>query len=542
MNEHIGKVQQLKQASWAKNIEWWIKDNNIVTERRLPFEFTNHGFLRDIINDWHPVQTGRKAAQVGWTTAMILKTMYAARYRGWNIIYTLPTFNDIGEFASKINPIIENNPILGEWTKDKNTTFQKKIGDRFIYYRGTSSNKEQKKKMESGTGIMLTSDLNVHDESDRSDQVIMEQYESRGEASEYKGRWYFSNPTVPKTLTQDLWEISDQKHWFIKCPHCGFLQWLDYFKNIDKIAGIFMCQKCFKEIDDDTRRAGFWVKKYRDRTNVSGYWIPHMICPWITAKELIESERTKSKQYFYNFRLGLPYRGTDVVVDKTVILKNLVHGEPNFKTKNVMGVDTGIIQHYVLGNEQGIFKIGKGDWKTVERLMKTYEVVSVFDALGDLTKPRKLKDKYMGKVWLSYFKKDKDSPKTIRWDDDEMAVYADRSKIIQRVVDEFVDGKIKFYEMGPEDLREYIEHWETASQVVEKDTLGIERKVWQTEGNNHLLMATIYFYLALLRAGEGEILDDEGGRSLYPKAHDAQSPSPKEEAKKMAEGEGDWRA
>lgn len=540
MSDDLSKVESIKQESWGKRIHWWIRDNKIVTEKRLPFEFHNHRFLIDIMNDWHPLQAGDKGSQVGWTTAMILKTLYAAKYKGWNIIYTLPTFSDVGEFASKINPIIDNNPILGEWTKDKDTTFQKKVGDRFVYYRGTSSNREQKKKMESGTGIMLTSDLNVHDESDRSDQVIMEQYESRLEASEYKGKWYFSNPTVPKTLTQKVWEISDQKHWFVKCSHCGHLQYLDYFRNVDKIAEIFMCHKCFKEIDDDTRRNGFWVKKYRDRTIASGYWIPHMICPWITAKEMIETERTKSKQYFYNFRLGLPYRGSDVIVDKTVILKNIIYGKPNLKTKNVMGVDTGIIQHYVLGNEQGIFKIGKGDWKTVTRLMKTYEVVSVFDALGDLTKPRKLKEKYWGKIWLSYFKKDKDSPKTIKWDEEEMAVYADRTKIIQEVIDSFVDGEIKFYEMRPEDLMEYIEHWETLSQIEEKDSLGIIRKIWQTEGNNHFLMATVYFYLALQRAGEGEILDDNKRRSLYPKVHDDQAPSPKDEAKKMTHGDGDW--
>jgi len=253
----------------------------------------------------------------------------------------------------------------------------------------------------------------------------------------------------------------------------------------------------------------------------------------------IEKENTTSKQYFLNFVLGLPYRGSDIVVDKQLILKNIVYDEPNLKVKNVIGVDTGLTMHYVLGNEQGVFKTGSTkDWDEIELLMKKYDTLAVFDALGDLTKPRKLRDKYRGKVWLCYFKKDKDTPKAIKWDGKEMAVYVDRSKIIQRVIDDFVDDKLKFYEMTPEDLTDYIKHWETLYQVIEKDTLGIERKVWQTEGENHLLFATVYFYLALLRRGQGELISWQ--REEKSKVHNPQAPSPKEEAKKQGV-KIDWR-
>lgn len=535
------KLISLKKASWEREILFFLEDNRILTEKGTSLEFTNHKFLKDIFEDWTPIQTARKASQVGFSTMMILKTLYASKYKKWNIIYGLPTFNDVGQFVpSKVNPIIEQNSILAQWTKDKDTIFQKKVGERFIYYRGVSSSKTEKEKMESGTGIMFTSDLNTFDESDRSDQVILMQYDSRLEASDYKGKWYFSNPTHPGTLTQQLWDKSDQKHWFVKCPHCGELQYLDYFKNVDKEREIFVCIKCQKEIDNDTRRNGFWVKKYRDR-DISGYWISHLVCPWISAKDLIKSEATKSKQYFYNFNLGLPYRGSDVVVDKEVILKNIVYGQPNLKADNVMGVDTGLTMHYVIGNKQGIFKIGNTkDWDEIEFLMKKYNTMNVFDALGDLTKPRQLRDKYRGKVWLCYFKRDKDRPEGIKWDSDEMAVYIDRSKGIQRVIDDFVDGRIRFYEMRPEDLIDYILHWETLSQIEETDSIGITRKVWETEGENHYLMATIYFYLALLKAGKGETVewqgDDGTPKAANPKAPDINKILEEQEMEKI-----DWR-
>jgi len=533
------ELQAYLNARWEGSILRWIKDNAIRTEKGEILEFTNHGFLKDIFEDWTPIQTARKASQVGFSTMEILKSLYAAKYKEWNIIYTLPTFNDVGQFVpAKVNPIIEQNRVLTQWTKDKDTIFQKKVGQRFIYYRGASSGKTQKEEMESGTGIMLTSDLLVMDESDRSTQAILEQYESRLEASDYRGKWYFSNPTHPGTLTQQMWEKSDQKHWFVKCPHCNELQYLDYYENVDKNREIYICKKCHKEIDDDTRRNGLWVKKYSERKEVSGYWISHLICPWISAKSLIESEATKGKQYFYNFNLGLPYRGSDVVVDAQTILKNTVGGE-NFKLQNVIGVDTGLTMHYVLGNKQGIFKTGSTkDWDEIESLMRKYEATAVFDALGDLTKPRQLRDKYRGRVWLCYFKRDKDKPEAVKWEPKEMAVYADRSKIIQRVIDEFVDGKIKFY-MRPDELGTYISHWETLAQIEETDSIGITRKVWETDGENHLLFATIYYWLALQKSGEAKIMGYEAPDGTKT-AHDPRAP----DIKKIEEEQGnrvDWR-
>lgn len=534
------QFKSIKKASWEENILWWVIDNEIKTESGRPFEFRDHAFLKDIFLDWTQVQVSAKASQIGYSSMAIAKSLYACKYRKWNIIYTLPTFGDVGQFVpSKVNAIIQQNPILTEWTHDKDTIQQKKVGDNFIYYRGTASQKTAKEKMESGVGTMFSADLLYMDESDRSDQIILEQYESRLEASKYKGKRYFSNPTVPGTLTQKIWEKSDQKHWFIKCPHCNEIQWLDYYKITDKERGIYACQKCNREITDDTRRNGFWVKKYNNR-DISGYYIPHTICPWISAKDLMEAEETKTKQYFCNFNLGLPYRGSDITVDKETILKNIVYDEPNFKVKNVIGVDTGLTMHYVLGNKQGIFKTGSTkDWDEIEFLMKKYEATAVFDALGDLTKPRKLRDKYRGRVWLSYFKRDKDSPEAIKWDSSSMAVYAERSKIIQRVIDDFVDGNMKIY-IKPEELTTYIEHWETLYQIKEVDKLGIERKKWETSGNNHLLFATVYFYLALLKSGNAKVIDWQ--RKKVSKAHNPQSPSPKKIAEQSAMKEKtDWR-
>ena len=496
------KVDRYKTLMASRYCLPWIIFNEIKGESGTKLEFKNHAFLMDIYDDWTPIQTVRKSSQVGYSTMMILKSLWAMRYKGWNIIYLLPSFADVQQFVPpKVNAIIQQNPILQEWTRDKDTILQKKVGNHFIYYRGTLSRKSQSEKIESGVGIMFTADLLVADESDRSDQKILEQYESRLEASDYRGKWYFSNPSHPNTISQKLWEKSDQKHWFVKCPHCGewqYLSWPDSIKD-----GKFICKKCGGEITDEARRKGEWIRRYRDR-DISGYWINQLMAPWHSAKEIEEQAKTKTSDYFYNFILGLPYRGADVVVDQDLILQCIDYGMPNLLQDNVLGVDTGIKKHYVLGNKQGIFKIGVTEsWEDIELLIRKYDVrVAVFDAMPDITEPRKLQQKYLGIVWLSYFKKEIRKADYIKWDRATHTVYSDRGKMLGLLVDEFSDKKIRF-QMKPNDLELYIKHWQRVYKRKEKNNLGIEEEIWDSDGEDHFAFATIYWRLALEKIGGG---------------------------------------
>ena len=495
--------EEIMELSRRKSCLCWAYDHQIKNEKGIQLEFQNHKFLKDIFDDLAPVQACRKASQIGFSTMMILKSLWMAQYRKFQIIYTLPTFQMVSEFvSSKVNPIISQNVLLTSWTKDKDSIFQKKIGNGFLNYRGASSTEKQGSELESGTGIMLSADLLIMDEADRCSQIILEQYESRLSASDYKGKWYFSNPTVPHTKSQEVYHQSDQKHWFIKCEHCGKWQYLDYWKNVKDYK--FVCEKCGGEISDEVRRNGQWVKKYQNR-DISGYWLPHLISPWISAKEIQEAYENKSKQYFYNFVLGLPYIGSDITVNKDIILRNIDNTEPNFQEHNVLGVDQGLQKHWILGNKQGIFAMGMTeDWQDIEELIRVYDIeCAVFDALPDLTEPRKLRDKYPGKIWLSYYKKEIRKADYVKWDEKTHTVYSDRSKLFQLAIDDLVSKRTRF-QMKPQELGEYIRHWETLYKTSEKDILGLERDVWQTTGDDHFAHAHLYWRLALLRNAEGE--------------------------------------
>jgi hypothetical protein len=145
---------------WQESCFLWAKDNKIKNEKGDVLEFTDHRFLADIYDDYTPIQVALKASQVGFSTMAIVKSFHAACYRGYNQIYTLPTSGDVLNFVPpKVNPLIIHNPVFQNLVKDKDTIYQKQVGDRFIYYRGTFSSKSEKEKMEGGTGIMISSDI-----------------------------------------------------------------------------------------------------------------------------------------------------------------------------------------------------------------------------------------------------------------------------------------------------------------------------------------------------------------------------------------------
>ena len=335
----------------------------IKTEVGRKLDFKQHLFLFDIYNDFSPLQVIYKASQVGFSTLATLKTLWLAKNKGMDIIYTLPTAHDVTDFVGgKINRIIAQNPILMDYVKDRDTIEQKRVGENVIYYRGTWTEK---------AALMVSSDLNIYDEEDRSNQKVIAQYASRLQHSKYKWEWHFSNPSAEGNGVSRYWEVSDQKHWFIKCPHCKKKQFLSWPDSIDKDKKVFICKTCYKELSNEDRRVGEWIAKYRlgedmitkngkpAKRAYSGYWISLLMCPWVKAEEILDAYNTKSEEYFYNFILGLPYVGSGNKVTYDVIRRNFTDEINDQKDRVIIGIDTGINIRYVCGNQKGLFYFGE---------------------------------------------------------------------------------------------------------------------------------------------------------------------------------------
>jgi hypothetical protein len=496
----------------------WVLKHNIKNESGLPIEFKHHKFMWDLYNDMSPLQVWLKPPQIGATVAQIIKSFYVAKKLGKDIIYTLPTASDVNDMAGgKINRLVAQNPILNGWVKDHDTVEQKSVGDNIIHYRGSFTTK---------SAMMVSSSLNIHDELDASDQRVIEQYETRLQAQAGGWRWYFSHPSVTDYGVDKYWQISDQKHWFIDCPHCKKKQFLSFPENIDKVKRVFICKHCQGELSDEDRENGRWVAKYSKKWQeengikpFSGYWISQLMCSWITADKILDDFANKPADYFSNYVLGLPFSGGDSKLTQKHLFQNLT-GENTAaedKERIVIGIDTGNKIDYVLGNQRlGLFFQGDTDnYNTLDTIMRRYpRAIAIIDAGGDYIGAQQFAEKWSGRVFKCYTNTTIQGDSFVKWGEGEKygEVFADRNRAIQQVVDEFRTKKIPL--QGTEsDWLEYWMDWSNLSRIkiFDPKTNQLRGTKWVRNGRDHKALATM-----LWRIGVDKFTDIQA-QIVYPK-------------------------
>ncbi len=487
------------------NIHIFLEHYGITNDQGEKLDFRDHPYLWDLFKDISPTQVILKAAQVGLSTLTNIKAMWVAKNKRLDVIYSLPSAADVKEFvAGKTNRLIANNPILLEWTKDKDSIEQKHVGDNVMYFRGTWTER---------AALSIPADLYISDEVDRSKQEIVAQYESRLQHSKYGWRWYLSNPSVPGNGVDRWWQQSDQKHWFVKCE-CGY-EWYLTMENIKNKDGknYFACLKCGQELD---RRKGRWVRKYKDR-NISGYWIPLLICPWVSADSILQKKKDLNEEQFTNYVLGKPYIGKGNVLTQNLFFQNLTDTINPQDARNIIGVDTGAEINYVIGNKYGIYYYNKvNDYSELDKLMqRDRTAIMVIDQGGDIIGPRKLREKYPGRVYLCFFRANQKNDTLVSWNDDEHTVQADRDKCIQKVVDEFTEKRIPIYGTQAEWWDYWLE-WSGMYRTSEENALGVEIHHWNkgASGRCDYPFATVYWDIGMSRFMENRASFVGGGDEI----------------------------
>lgn len=493
------------------SIHAWIQNNNIKTESGQPLDFHNHRYLFDIYRDASPFLCCLKAGQIGFSTMAILKTIWLSRNMKIDVGYILPTVEMVQKFVgSKVNRMSQQNPIIQQWMKDKDSITQKQIDENYIFYLGAQTDR---------SAIMLSLDMLVADEYDKAPQEILEIYDSRLQHSKHGFKWVFSNPTIPDFGVDRFWALSDKKKWHIK-HSCKEIFVLDE-SCIDYQAEIYRCPKCKNEINAENIRMGEWIAT--DEGKWSGYWIPLWINPIMTADKIAEYKRTKTPEYFQNFVAGLPYINTSNMLSDKILESNLTGKDSLQEGRIIIGVDTGHNIHYTLANKDGIFHYGyipsiaeapdKGlnydPYDELDKLMVRFpRAIMIADQGGDLIGIRKLQAKYRGRVFLCWFVKETKNLQIIRWaeNDEEGKVLVDRNRAIQMVVDELKERRLPIWGTK-EEWKDWFDHALNIYRI--KEMIGEEndpqygwRYVWKRKGADHFFLSAVYARIGIDRFGQ----------------------------------------
>lgn len=511
------------------SIHAWIKENSIKNEKGEPIEFGDHLFLFDIYADESDNIAVMKPAQVGMSTLEIIKNHFDAKKDKLDIIYTLPTDGDVNVFVSgKVNRIIANNPCMLADVVDKDSIEQKQIGQSFEYFRGTWTKK---------AAIMITADRLSHDEIDSSKLGVIADYQARLQHSKRKQTHVYSHPSVANKGVHSYFLQSDQKEWFITCPHCQKRQYLEWNTEDPKRMSIdlerkeFICKSCHGVLSSATRARGNWVaRKFEIKPKFSGYHISLLMASWVTAAEIIEKyqECVDGKQtmdFFYNKVLGLPFAGGGNAVEEETIMQLVTPEKNSYQGRLVIGVDPGAVIRYVLGNNEGL--LGYGTMKgyapdavnnlplheTLEYFLKKFpDSIMVIDQGGDITPQRALRQKYPGRVFLCHYRRDRKTMKLITWGEKEENgnVVVDRNRMIQLVADEAKNKNFKLFNGTKAQWYDYWLHWSHIYRVWEENTLGVPEYKWLRDGRDDFVHCTVYWRVGVDRFGESGALVSGG--------------------------------
>jgi hypothetical protein len=144
---------------------------------------------------------------------------------------------------------------------------------------------------------------------------------------------------------------SDQRCYYLPCPHCSLEQKLTWERNVDRERALVVCRECRRPMD--VLAPGRWVAEAPGNDRVHGYHLSRLYSPWADIAAMLEaSEATtpSALQEFQNSDLGEVFvpPGSGLTLDvldrcrRDYALGDYA-GQPCF-----MGVDVGLKLHVVI--------------------------------------------------------------------------------------------------------------------------------------------------------------------------------------------------
>lgn len=477
------------------------------SENQRPIEFSKHRFLIDLYADETPDIGLRKSAQCGGSVCFIMKAVHSCRFKRANVIYVLPTQNVVKDFVSpKVDPLISSNPEIAAMVS-KDSVSLKQIGDRFLYFKGSSSERE---------AIAISGDILVLDELDRMMNMgVVATYDSRLQASDAPRRWRLSNPSGIGYGIDAVFNEGTQHHWFVKCSWCNHDWFIDFEPSDDRNHYVntesrqYICgnPQCGKPITDAARQNGRWVAKYPGRS-AHTYWLSQLMVPYVSADRIIQQRDESNPQFFANFVLGKAFTPSDLVVNRETILRACAPSTI-IPTQVALGVDQKASElHWVAMSPQGVFAHGIAkSWEEVEDMKLRWNAVVVCDAMPYPTKPKQLASKYPD-WYLCYFRESQNID-ILSWRGS--IVQADRTRLLDLVATEISEARLLFREHAYM-LEDYIRDWGNIYRTTVESPDGRQRSTWLKKdgAESDFSFATCYARIALSRqlsGGSGKLIE-----------------------------------
>lgn len=378
------------------------------------FSFEHHPWCREM----HDLQcrraAGMKAAQMGFTETAINRTLYSLVVERTDVLYILPaTRPDAHDFSSsRFDKALQLSPTLSGFFTSTSNVGHKRAEDVNLYVRGSNATSGLKS---TPVGRLMLDELD--EMVQKQVRLVFDRLSGHEESETFV--LAISTPTIPEAGIDGLYQKSDRRRFFFRCPHCS--KWIDleWPRNLIE-PGRLVCHKCLKTLDHKNKIEYFkdarWVPSKRG-TEWTGWHISQLysmtVSPqalWKTYSEAVLSGSTSDMQLFHNGQLGLPFLEKDARLDPILIRECLGSYETASRSAgSTMGVDVGRWLHYQIdewpdGNKiKRTIKVGKAkDFTEIATLLDQYHVrCCVVDANPETREAKRFQEAHRQQVWLA---------------------------------------------------------------------------------------------------------------------------------------------
>ena len=488
------------------NLWGWIKGRQISTPKGDPLTFGDSRWLADIYQDPTRVMAIVKSSQARISTYAIFRALHFALNNRTTTIFTEPTRDDAQKFSSsRVRPILNLNPWLLRYVTGGTELLRvTDVADDFtrvkshVHFRGTFGEKE---------AFTIDADLIIIDERDISNSEVVETFDTRLIASQFKQKLVISTPSIPNYGVDELYQLSDQMTWLWECEGCNrrIDPRSEYYQCIDQERLCFRCPKCGRVVN---RGSGGWVAKYPDRP-IRGYAVTQPICLYVPVLDIVTAQRVKKPRKFANFWLGMPSEeGVATVTRDLILQKCFLSGHARsteaVDRRRVMGVDQGNWLFYEVSEigpdgRSWIVDLGHTrEWEDLYRLMARHEIeVCVLDAYPEIRLARKLCKSFRGRVWMAEYA---NIQEPVRWKGRELHhILLNRTECLDAAAEDIAAGVVQLYTPMDGEIDEpctgqsvggWIQHWCNQHRVPPEEPGEPVR--WLETGPDHRSHANAY--------------------------------------------------
>jgi hypothetical protein len=529
--------KQLIESSLNQCTRWC--EHKIVMPHPIagPMSFDRFPWQKEILNINEGIVSVKKAAQIGFSVAGLVRALYVVSERINDVLYVLPTQGLAGDFSKgRLDALVDLSPHLSDLFMKTNSVGLKVTKKRAnLYIRGSVSSRGL---------VSVPVSSAIIDEYDRCADNTYDLVTERLSGQITKYLFSLSTPTLPEFGIDKQYKAGSMEEFFFPCPSCSkhiTLRWPDNVAIYGEYSGdpeceksYYFCNECKAKLPHESKMEwmskAFWVPQRQNIKGHRSFHINQMFSTTVSPVEMVNAYHKSTMSdlaaiEFKNQKMGEPHinegaRLSDAIIGECVD-KSYRIGEdrPEDSSRMItMGIDVGSfldcwIAEFLYDRDPAnmpyensrmkvlqLIRVPQDDWNQLPNLMREWQVRhACIDFQPDTVNARRFCRMFKGYSSMVSYRRGTVGNE-IKETTDEQGVpclTVDRTAFLDMVLGRFHKKKV-IIPANTSGIAK--EHLKAPIRTYEMDELGLPRGVYKSIADDHFAHAAAYCEIAHMRA------------------------------------------